>query len=410
MRRSGRSNEPYVKPVTHIELSEKHLGLRFAAFLIFLVIGVGALAYGTLLLVRGADGWRTVEAGKIRDHIYDEEIVFEYNVTSSVEFRQLKSLYTSLLERVAPLFDAETGYEGVNNIYYINRHINEQIVVDELLYSAFEKINENGCRVVFTAPFYEEYRGAFFSPDDSTAALFDPDKNEDIKEMADRIAAFACDKNSVEIRLLGKNTVMLYVSEEYKKYVEEISGSSYIDLWLVKNAFIIDYCADVITGSGYKGGRIYSYDGYLRNFDPGTEYTYKIYDLLDNSEVISAEMVYDGVISAVTMRTFPVFRLDSSRMYMYSDGTRITDYLDAHTCNDKTFQPCYTVYSYGRKCSDIAFAALETYISDTGKLGLIERTDGMEYIFSKDLHVSYSEKDVRIDSYVNKPLYRSIFR
>ena len=401
MGRTGRSNEPYVKPVTHIELSEKNVKLRFVAFILFLVIGVGALVYAAVMFFSQATGWRTIEAGAIRGHVYDREIVFEYNVTSSAEYKSLQSLYVSLLDRAAPLFDADNGYDGINNVYYINRHPNEQIVIDELLYSALEEIESYGFRTIYTGPFYEEYRGLFFSITDEEAVGFDPNENEYVKERADRIAAFASDENSVSLKLLGSNTVTLYVSEEYEAYVKEIGSSSYIDLWLIKNAFIIDYCADIITGAGYKGGRIQSYDGYLRNFDPGTEYSYNIYDFANGGGYVTAEMVYDGVISAVNLRTFELDNLDRLRIYVYKDGRRRTDYLDVNTCLDRTFLPCLTVYSYGKKCHEVGLKALISYISDTDTLGYIERAAGFEYIYSQNLQISHSEKDVKIKSYTN---------
>ena len=211
MGRTGRSNGPYVKPVTHIELSEKNVKLRFVAFILFLVIGIGALVYAAVMFFSQATGWRTIEAGAIRGHVYDREIMFEYNVSSAAEYKSLQSLYVSLLDRIAPLFDADNGYDGINNVYYINRHPNEQIVIDELLYSALEEIESYGFRTIYTGPFYEEYKGLFFSISDDEAVSFDPNGNADVKARADRIAAFASDENSVSLKLLGNNKITLYV-------------------------------------------------------------------------------------------------------------------------------------------------------------------------------------------------------
>ena len=156
---------PYADPVTPVELSEKHVGLRIVAFVLLLLVGTGAMTYAVVTFINRANGWRTIEAGAVRGVSYDEEIVFEFNATNAAEIKRLQTLYKSLMERVAPLFDADNGYDGINNIYYINNHPNEQIVVDELLYSAFEEINSYNFRTVFTGPFYEEYKSLFFSSD-----------------------------------------------------------------------------------------------------------------------------------------------------------------------------------------------------------------------------------------------------
>ncbi len=402
MRSSGRSNEPYVKPVKSIELSEKHIGLRFVAFILAIVVAVGALTFGVISLLNRGSGWRTVNGGKIRGFNYDEEIVFEYNAKDAGEFKRLQTLYSSLLDRVAPLFDADNEYEGISNICYINRHPNEQIVIDELLYSAFEVIDKYDLRSVYTGPFYEEYKNLFFSYNDDDAESFDPDVNKDVKERAGKIAAFAKDKNSVQLKLLGKNTVTLYVSGEYENYVKEIGSSSYIDLWLIKNAFIIDYCADIIVGSGYYGGRLSSFDGYLRVFDKGNEYTYNVYDMSAGKAYVSADMTYDGVISAANPRVFPLGRLDDTRIYVYEDGRRKTSYLDPTTCSDRYFVPCFTVYSYSEKCAEVAAKALVSFISENGTLGYIERVEGFEYVYSENFHVKHSEKNLKIKNYLKE--------
>ena len=388
------------------EYSGKHLVLRIIAVVVFLFIGIGSITYGIVKLVSGDKGWTTIAAGRILDNYYDGEIFLEYNVKNTATRNRLQALYKSALSRVAPLFDVYDGHEGINNIYYINRHINEQIVVDELLYSAFERINENNFRTVFTAPLFEEYSGVFSADSDSEAEDYDPRKNVYVKERADKIAQYAMDKNSVDLRLLGNNTVMLYVSEEYRKYFEEIGGEAYIDLWLVKNAFIVDYCADVITGNGYTGGRISSRDGYVRNFDSGSEYKYSIVDLSNGKFIMSGNMYYNGAISAITMRSFPIKDEDYTRYFVYSDGQIRTEYLDPQTCLDMSFAPYLTVYSYSKKCADIAFLALDSFISADGKLGQIKAENGIYYIYSSEQKVYYSEKGVSIEGYSFDPIYQ----
>ena len=112
-------------------------------------------------------------------------------------------------------------------------------------------------------------------------------------------------------------------------------------------------------------------------------------------------MTYNGKISAVNLRTFELNDLDRLRIYVYKDGQRRTDYLDVNTCLDRTFLPCLTVYSYTKKCSEVGLKALISYISDTDTLGYIEREGGFEYIYSQNLQISHSEKDVRINYYSN---------
>ena len=62
MGRKARDNRPHVKPVEKIQLSEENTALRAVAAVLFLVIGVSALAYAVNRLLSSEPGWQIVEA------------------------------------------------------------------------------------------------------------------------------------------------------------------------------------------------------------------------------------------------------------------------------------------------------------------------------------------------------------
>ena len=117
-------------------------------------------------------------------------------------------------------------------------------------------------------------------------------------------------------------------------------------------------------------------------------------------------MYYNGAISAITMRSFPIKDEDYTRYFVYSDGQIRTEYLDPQTCLDMSFAPYLTVYSYSKKCADIAFLALDSFISADGKLGQIKAENGIYYIYSSEQKVYYSEKGVSIEGYSFDPIYQ----
>lgn len=61
----------------------------------------------------------------------------------------------------------------------------------------------------------------FFCEDDSQTVDYDPYQNSEIAAYYAEIAAYAGDKDSVEIKFLGDDQVCLFVSEEYLAFAEE---------------------------------------------------------------------------------------------------------------------------------------------------------------------------------------------
>lgn len=57
----------------------------------------------------------------------------------------------------------------------------------------------------------------------------------------------------------------LEVSEEYQNWMAENGYETYLDFYWMKNAFIVDYLADLMIENGYIRGAISSYDGFNRN-------------------------------------------------------------------------------------------------------------------------------------------------
>ena len=78
--------------------------------------------------------------------------------------------------------------------------------------------------------------------------------------------------------MLGDNKVCLNVSDEYLAFLQENGVDSLIDFGWLKNAFVVDYLAEVMIARGYTLGAITSYDGYTRNFDSlNTEYAFNVF-------------------------------------------------------------------------------------------------------------------------------------
>ena len=102
---------PHPEPVERIELSEKHVGLRVAAVILFLALGLGTIAYALFSLLDSKTGWVTIEAnnGSLGDVC--KEFVFQYrlgaaDLSPTEEKKALTLLYGEAVRRAYQIFVA----------------------------------------------------------------------------------------------------------------------------------------------------------------------------------------------------------------------------------------------------------------------------------------------------------------
>ena len=169
--------------IQEIELSEKHIGLRFALVIIFLLIGLACIAFFLISLLSEDDGWQTISPSNTTISTLESEFTLNYNlgsgeISATNEKKALQTDYSSALERAYKIFDIYATYDDVVNLKYINSHLNETVSVGNLLYEAFEAVEQSGSRMIYLGPVYAEYRNVYGSSDDTNAAICDPTKNE----------------------------------------------------------------------------------------------------------------------------------------------------------------------------------------------------------------------------------------
>lgn len=374
------------KPVQKIELTEKNRRLRLIACLLFLAIGIGYLVYAFMSYLAPENGWNRISSNAAGS----SEIVFQYNfgsggVTLAADKRTISSLYDDALTKTYRLFSENESFDGVVNVYEINRSPNVTLEIDSLLYEAFSAFS--GTRLLYLQPIYSRYSSIFYCNDDSELANFDPQLNPDIKSEFEKTAAFALDEGSVELQLLGENKVRLFVSEEYLKYAADEGLTELIGLSYLRNAFVIDYIAEVMKSAGFTKCTITSFDGFTRNLDSG-EYSFNIFDRSGNTVYPAAMMNYGGQMSIVFMRNYPMNSLDEMRFYELKNGEIRTPYIDFNG------QPRSSVnnlvcFSSGSTCAEIAVKAAEVFVSDVFDKAKLERlaADGIYSVYCENFKV-----------------------
>ncbi|MCD7812493.1 MAG: hypothetical protein LUH20_00310 [Lachnospiraceae bacterium] len=389
----------------NVDIKIKHWKLRLVFVILFAIVGISALANGVLGLLSSDDGWQEIEADSSSTGNNGSEFIFEYylgasGLSVSAEKKALISLYTSALETAYQNFHNEESFDGVNNICYINAHPNEEIVVDDILYDAFALMEESGGRQLYLGPIYTEYNNLFYCNDDWETAEYDPYQNEEVAEYFAEILSYASSDEQIELRLLGDNTIMLYVSDEYLAYAKETGFLSYIDFFWMKNAFIIDYLADTLIENGYTLGAISSYDGFVRNLDTsGTEWTFNIYNRVEQTVYQAASMEYEGARSIVFLRDYMMnSSFDVQHYYELEDGEFRTAYIDTADGYCKSSIDSLVSYSENLGCAEILLRMLPIYIADEFDADALEelREDGIYSIYCEEQVIYCNDPDVSI--------------
>lgn len=370
MARERKPREPYVPPIRKIALSDRNFGLRAAATVLLLLIGVGALAYGIIALITPEGGWQEIKVGSSANLSCGDDFYLYYELGASgesitAENRAITSLYTDAAVHAYQVFDTLQSWDGVGNLWDVSHHPNEPVEVDPLLYKALSLLEKHHSRLLYLGPLYGMYESLFFCQDDGEAACFDPLTDPGAAAFAAECAAFAQDPDVIALELLGDNRVQLNVSQEYLTWADENEEERFLDFFWLKNAFIADYLADTLIDAGYTRGTLSSYDGYLRCLDrSGTSYTLDFTARVEDNVRTAALVEYAGPMAIVFLRDYPLNSMDAQRFYEYTDGRRCLPYVDAADGLCRAAMPELLCFSREKGCAETLLEAAPLYVAD----------------------------------------------
>ncbi len=386
-----------------IELSEANKKPRLILICILVVIAAVAFTVGVMSFVKGDPGWRTIEVttGEVN---CSEEFVFQYYFPSTrgaatEANKQIVSMYTDATQKAYWLFNVDEIHGEIKNIAYLNRHPNELVTVDPVLYDALAQLEDSGNRHLYLAEVYSQYDNLFLSETDGEAAAQDPARNQEARDYVNQILAFANDPAHVAVELLDNNQVRLVVSEAYLAFAEANEFSNFVDFHWMKNAFIVDYFAQLMSDAGHTDGYIVSYDGFTRNLMASEEsFSFNVFDRLENEINLVARMEYREPMSIVFLRNYPMAKLDDWHYYIYADGTGATAYIDPADGLSKTAGANLVSYSPDASCTEILLDMMPAYISDSLDEGILQsmREQGIYSIWCKDKAVCYNDADLQL--------------
>ena len=416
MRQYARDKRPRVKPVIKLELNDDNKKIRIIALIVCLAIAVISIIVFLSSLLEEKDGWTVIESKDSMIGLTDE-IVLSYclgtgDASATSECRAIENIYSSLLVKFHRIFNLYEEFDGVKNLYYINRHIGEEIVVDKSLYDALSLIKSYNENLIYLQPIYSHYGELFLSEADAYAKDLDPYYSNETLQYFSSVIGFASDRSKISLELLGENRLRLNVSEDYQIFASENAIDSFIGIADLRNAFIVDEIAASLINSGYRYGSLVTSDGYMRNLDNQNRYSYNLFDKQDNVIYTSSVIDYQGDISLVMFRNYPFSNLDFRRLYQYASGECATLYIDAESGKYKASTDTFYAYSYNEGCAQVALKTMPLYVNDNLDLALLNSyiLNGFNFVWHEDACVRYTDSKANISlsyqydevSYTNK--------
>lgn len=362
--------EPHLPRVEKIELSDSHVKGRMAAAVLLLAVGVALIVFSFTKFLSTDAGWQEIEADAAGEFHCGGDFTFLYElgkgeVSVNAEKKELTVLYSDAAKAAYEIFNADVEIAGTANLWYINRHPNEDIPVDAALYNALSQVCEDGGRFIYLGPAYFVYDNLFYMTSSDGAMDFDPHLNPYIGKLFQEICEWANDPEAINLELLGDDVVRLNVSREYLDFMAEEELEDFIDFYWLKNAFITDYIAERLLAEGYTHGVITSCDGFVRCLDDrGTIFAYQLYHEQEGVASYLGTMEYTGPCSFVTFRSYPLSDQDYRHYLILSDGSIRTPYLSTVDGLDRCSIEEMTAYAYHTGCAEIALKAAYGYIAD----------------------------------------------
>ena len=393
--------EPVMPRIIKLEVSEKNMRGRLIGVVILLAIAFTAIGVAVKDAFTTDPGWKVMDC-YAEIVTYSDEFVFSYYLGSegnaTAEERAINTVYSKGMEDAYRFFTDQPLEDGTKNLAYLNDHLNETVTIEHALYEALEKLETSGVRYAYLAPVYLEYKPVFLSQNTSEAAVYDPMRNDELTAYVQEAAAYANDPAHIRLELLGNDQVCLWVSEEYKAFLESNEIDTVLDLNWMTNAFVCDYVADLLIRQGFTKGFIASYDGFTRNLGGlEDEFRFNLFNRIgDTSELVGA-LGYKGAFSVVYLRDYPMSDDDRWHYMAYEDGLITSVYADPADGMSKSAVTDLVVYAADQSCVDLLTVAAPAMIAEELDVRSLLSVNA---IWSEDHTIFHTEVEANI--YLNE--------
>lgn len=409
-RYARKRNDPPVKPVQSIEVTDKHRKPKLILIVALLALGVTLIVTAVSQFLTMQPGWQTIQAdGSMEEHCGGDfsflYLLGDSGKAANVEQRELKNIYSQATKDAFRIFHEEKMFDGVNNVAYLNRHPNETVQIPEILYKAFAALQKYENRALFLGPIYREYIGMFLSSGDWVAQDYDPDKDAEQSAYFEALLAFTKDENAIKLELLADNSVILHISQEYLAYAQEQQITSFIDFYWMKNAFIADYLAQQLTNAGFTKGTISSFDGFTRNLDAAARgYSVTVFDRKEHN-IYPAGVLRDmRATASVALRNYPTSELAVQLYYRWNDGRYTSCHIDPADGRSKSAINDLMGYSDTLGCAEILMQMYPVYVADALDIDALQSlpVKGVQTVYCDGYTIITSDPGAQISSSYQK--------
>lgn len=255
-----------------IYVNRKHVVLRIIIFVVALVTGITLLSLYFTGILKYTKGYFKTDVNYESKTLINDDIsfytYFDGNNASYSKYAQnLNSIYSSEFNYICKLTDSINTYDGITNLAYINLNTDKDLQIEKPLYDilkdAYLKTSENKNYSLFSSSIYQTYEIVFYSSVNSNIEI-----EQSYIERISEATSIINDSNNFNLEFKDNNVINLHVSDTFSTFINEQQlSSSYLDLNILKDAYIIEYLASKMKENNYLNGYFISTNGYIYSLD-----------------------------------------------------------------------------------------------------------------------------------------------
>lgn len=306
-------------------VSTRHVGLRTGAFLVALVVAIGAIGYGVYLMTRKEPGYYEIQAYPNEDApLYRNGISLVYYFEGeSDEIRSginaLTDLYSGVLLRSYQLLDTQRGYEGYHNLHDLNEALagNGRVELEvgaelaPILEDAWGKTREGRGFHLFAGALYQEWENILAQEDIS---LYDPARDPEAARRLERLAQATAQTGRFDLKVTG-NTVEASADAEYLALLKEREYAlSIVTTGPLTDAYRLEMIRDILAEKGYTRGYLTTESGLTLSLAGQEEGEYLLYGPENGGERVAA-LAAGGNSCCSFLHAFPL----TGKEFLYHD-------------------------------------------------------------------------------------------
>lgn len=419
MSKNARDGRPYLRPVEKVTLDQGNVRLRWIVAIVLIVIAAGAIGLGVHYALEVEPGWAPVQAACDEPNYSSEvQLMYDFSVdpgNATAINKALSTLYSDIMEDAYRLFSKEADVEGVRNLFYLHQHINEKVTVEPELYDALALLKAYDNRCIFLAPVYAEYNRVMAAETDVESGMYDPGKDAEAERYISQLMTYLTDPAMVDITLLEDNQVTLQVADAYREFARENEITEFLDFGWLRNAFVVDYAAEILLEKGFSSGYLASYDGFNRSLAEMKEpLNFNLYDRVGTDIYVPGKMTYTAQNSIVFLRDFPLGEVDRWNYYVYDDGSIASVMADPVTGKNAAAADNLLGYSANSGCTEILLELIPIYFSDvfTAESVAAAEAAGIYTVWCSDGEIHYNDNALSLTTLENQDgvIYTPVYR